>query len=154
MYKKRGQAALEFLMTYGWAILAAIIVIGVLAYFGVFSPGQFIPSAAVVNPPFYANAWNVDNSDSEVSIELQNNGGVDVSVTSVAITPSDGATDCTTDTTATPIAAGGLATKAITCAGLDAAGETFKADIAITYTKTGSTLALSSTGTITDTIVP
>ncbi len=30
--------AMEFLMTYGWAILAAIIAIGVLAYFGVFAP--------------------------------------------------------------------------------------------------------------------
>jgi len=30
---KRGQAAMEFLMTYGWAILAAIIVIGVLAIY-------------------------------------------------------------------------------------------------------------------------
>ena len=30
---KRGQAAMEFLMTYGWAILVAIIVIGVLAIY-------------------------------------------------------------------------------------------------------------------------
>ena len=37
---KRGQAAMEFLMTYGWAILAAIIAIAALAYFGVFSPGM------------------------------------------------------------------------------------------------------------------
>lgn len=29
---------MDFIMTYGWAILAAIIVIGVLGYFGVFSP--------------------------------------------------------------------------------------------------------------------
>ena len=36
MHNKRGQAAMEFLMTYGWAILAAITAIGVLAYFGVF----------------------------------------------------------------------------------------------------------------------
>ena len=41
--QKRGQAAMEFLMTYGWAILAAIIVIGVLAYFGVLSPDKFLP---------------------------------------------------------------------------------------------------------------
>ncbi len=33
MKNKRGQAAIEFLMTYGWAILAAIIVIGVLAIY-------------------------------------------------------------------------------------------------------------------------
>ncbi len=38
----KGQAAMEFLMTYGWAILAAIIAIGVLSYFGIFSPGNFI----------------------------------------------------------------------------------------------------------------
>lgn len=38
---KRGQAAVEFLMTYGWAILAAVIAIGVLAYFGVFSPKSY-----------------------------------------------------------------------------------------------------------------
>lgn len=38
---KKGQMALEFLMTYGWAILSAIIVIGVLAYFGVFSPKNY-----------------------------------------------------------------------------------------------------------------
>jgi len=36
MKSKKSQAAMEFLMTYGWAILAAIIAISVLWYFGVF----------------------------------------------------------------------------------------------------------------------
>jgi len=31
--RTKGQAAMEFLMTYGWAILAAIIVIGILGYY-------------------------------------------------------------------------------------------------------------------------
>ena len=31
----RAQAALEFLMTYGWAILVVLVSIGALAYFGV-----------------------------------------------------------------------------------------------------------------------
>lgn len=34
MYKK-GQNAMEFLMTYGWAILVMLIAVGALAYFGV-----------------------------------------------------------------------------------------------------------------------
>lgn len=38
---KKGQAAMEFLMTYGWAILAAIVAIGVLAYLGVFNQGRY-----------------------------------------------------------------------------------------------------------------
>lgn len=31
----------EFLSVYGWAILSAIVCIGVLAYFGVFSPDKY-----------------------------------------------------------------------------------------------------------------
>ncbi len=42
MKNNKSQATMEFLMTYGWAILAAIIVIGVFAYFGVFSPGKYV----------------------------------------------------------------------------------------------------------------
>jgi len=32
---RKGQAAIEFLVTYGWAILIVLIAIGALAYFGV-----------------------------------------------------------------------------------------------------------------------
>ena len=35
MISKKSQQALEFLMTYGWAILVVLIAIGALAYFGV-----------------------------------------------------------------------------------------------------------------------
>ncbi|MCK5449465.1 hypothetical protein KAI32_01220, partial [Candidatus Pacearchaeota archaeon] len=51
MNNKKGQAALEFLMTYGWAILAAVIAIGVLAYFGVFSPGKYLPEICTLTAP-------------------------------------------------------------------------------------------------------
>ena len=40
MNNKRGQAALEFLMTYGWAILSAIIVIGALGSYLYFQPAN------------------------------------------------------------------------------------------------------------------
>lgn len=41
---KKGQSALEFLMTYGWAFLVALVVIGGLAYFGVLDPLSWLPS--------------------------------------------------------------------------------------------------------------
>lgn len=41
---KRGQSALEYLVTYGWAILAIVIIAGVLWYFGVFNPAQWTES--------------------------------------------------------------------------------------------------------------
>ncbi|MBD3163915.1 hypothetical protein GF323_01835 [Candidatus Woesearchaeota archaeon] len=43
MFRKRAQAAMEFLMTYGWAILVVLVAIGALAYFGVLSPERFLP---------------------------------------------------------------------------------------------------------------
>lgn len=45
MLGKKSQAALEFLMTYGWAILAVLTAIGALAYFGVLSPDMFFPDS-------------------------------------------------------------------------------------------------------------
>ncbi len=157
--QRKGQAAMEFLMTYGWAILAAIIAIGVLAYFGVFSPGKFTPSATVVNPPFYANAWNMDKSTNNVSIELKNNGGETLTISSVAIAVTDGAASCISDTTfaALGLAPSGTEVAELDCSavpGLDAAGQPFKGDVTITYTKAGSTLSLTSTGTIAGTIAP
>src|SRR3989338_8865439 len=46
--EKRGQAALEFLMTYGWAILVVLVAIGALAYFGVLRPERLLPEKCVV----------------------------------------------------------------------------------------------------------
>ena len=43
VFMKKSQAAMEFLMTYGWAILVVMVAIGALAYFGVLSPENFFP---------------------------------------------------------------------------------------------------------------
>lgn len=40
---KKAQGALEFLMTYGWAFLVILIMIGALASFGVLNPSKFLP---------------------------------------------------------------------------------------------------------------
>ena len=41
--RKRGQAALEFLTTYGWAFLVILIMIVALAYFGILNPENLVP---------------------------------------------------------------------------------------------------------------
>jgi hypothetical protein len=43
MLKKKAQAALEYLMTYGWAILVIVIVIAALYALGVFTPKASVP---------------------------------------------------------------------------------------------------------------
>ncbi len=42
---KKIQSAMEYLMTYGWAILVIAVVLGVLYSLGIFSPSNFAPKA-------------------------------------------------------------------------------------------------------------
>ena len=153
MNNKRGQAAMEFLMTYGWAILAAIIAIGVLAYFGVFSPGKYVTGSAVSNPPYYINAWNVkEGNPGIVNLQLRNNGGEDYNVTSVLVSNTD--VDCATTSVPGTITAGQTLTINVPCDTVLTAGQTFKGDLTIKYTKLGTLnpLELTSTGTVAEKI--
>jgi hypothetical protein len=136
--ERKGQAAVEFLMTYGWAILAAIIAIGVLAYFGVFSPGKFTPTASVLSPPLYANNWQIKTTG--VSIEVKNNGGDDVTLGNVTIA------GCATINSGASLPASGLVTVTVPCT--LTSGVAFKGDVTVNYLKTGSSLASQSTGTV------
>lgn len=56
MVNKKGQTAMEFLMTYGWAILVAIVVIAVLAIF--FRPGYVVNDEQFV---IYENFCHIEN---------------------------------------------------------------------------------------------
>ena len=47
---KKAQSAMEYLMTYGWAILIILIAIGALFYLGVFSPS--VPNTCQASAPF------------------------------------------------------------------------------------------------------
>lgn len=116
---KKGQAAMEFLMTYGWAILAAIIAIGVLAYFGVFNPSRLAGSTAVINAPLNipTGGFNIINNDAAanncagpnggpgaiadcINIQLIQNAGQSINVASAVITLTSGGTGvCTNRTT-------------------------------------------------------
>jgi hypothetical protein len=46
---KKGQAALEFMMTYGWAILVVLAAIGALSYFGVLNPTKLTPDTCLAS---------------------------------------------------------------------------------------------------------
>ncbi len=63
----RSQSAMEYLMTYGWAILIIAVVLSVLFQLGVFSSGNFQPHAQ-------AGACQVSRTAAGVSLEGQCNG--------------------------------------------------------------------------------
>lgn len=57
---KKAQAAIEFLMTYGWAILVILIAIGSLIYFGVPVSSNFISNKCSCNYANYEGWLTVD----------------------------------------------------------------------------------------------
>ena len=138
---KKGQAAMEFLMTYGWAILAAIVVIGVLAYFGVFSPSTYVPNQCIVSAPFGCVAGTA--AATGVDLEIRNCAGESVTVSSVAVA------GCGTASSIGEVADGATATVNVLC---NLTGNKFNGDITITYIKSGSALSLTSSGKLVDKI--
>ena len=95
---RKGQAAMEFLMTYGWAILVVLVAIGALAYFGVLSPDRFLPSRCTLPAGIACTDHDVSSTNG-VNIVLRNSLGysIDTIVVSVggcssALTPGNDAT--------------------------------------------------------------
>ncbi len=54
MESKKLQAAMEFLMTYGWAIFVVLAVIAAMAYFGVLSPDKTISCDKVLENKIFS----------------------------------------------------------------------------------------------------
>jgi hypothetical protein len=81
---RRAQAAMEFLMTYGWAILVVLAAIGALAYFGVLSPDRFLPEKCTL-PSGVACLDFTYAAGTGISMSIQNSGGFDMTGVSVTV---------------------------------------------------------------------
>jgi len=149
MKDRKGQAAMEFLMTYGWAILAAIIVIAVISIY--FRPSALVQNSVVVNAPLYGVGTTI--AAGQIQIEVRNNGGETITVTGATLSfnsPS-GAVCSTLDGGSGVLDASGTTVLdfggTTACTGLTA-GDTVNGDVTVSYTRPDSTLTLQSTGSL------
>ncbi|MCP4651414.1 MAG: hypothetical protein GY853_15215 [PVC group bacterium] len=89
MYK-RAQAAMEFLMTYGWAILVVLVVIGALAYFGVLSPQNLLPEKCELQMGLNCKDYIISQggaaSDGTITVNLENGMGQGILITAMTAT--------------------------------------------------------------------
>jgi hypothetical protein len=83
MHTKKGQAALEFLTTYGWAFLVILVMIGALAYFGVLDPTRFLPQRCQFGAEMHCDQFALDFSDGEALFALKNSLPDHVFITNV-----------------------------------------------------------------------
>ena len=124
MFNGKSQAALEFIMTYGWAILVVLVAVGALAYFGVLSPDKFLPSKCVLQSGIAC----LDHKATANSLVVvaQNSLGYDLTITKVE------AQQCTALTgLSVSFPNGGRYTPSLTCVNL---GTKYNGVFNITYT--------------------
>jgi len=74
--QKKAQAAMEFLMTYGWALLVVLIAIAALAFFGLLNPNRFLSDKVTVGVGFQVSTAAMDESG--VAVLVQNGIGRNV----------------------------------------------------------------------------
>ena len=84
-WSRRGQAAIEFLSTYGWAILVVLITVSALGYFGVLNPAKLLPESCLTDPHFRCKDWMFDSQTDQVRVVLTNNHESEVQITAVRV---------------------------------------------------------------------
>jgi hypothetical protein len=76
MFRKRGQGALEFIMTYGWALVITIVVIGALVFFFGWDDSSFIGEYCKFEPGLFCKDATADQGS--ISLVLKNSMGKDL----------------------------------------------------------------------------
>jgi hypothetical protein len=77
---KKAQAAMEYLLTYGLAILAVVLIISALIYFDVLNPKQFLPKRCQLQDPLQCAGAQV-KSDGTINIAAINGQSGRIEVT-------------------------------------------------------------------------
>jgi hypothetical protein len=79
---RRGQAALEYLVTYGWGFIIIIVVIGALAYFGFLNPTRYIPARCAFGSQLECIDDKLEASgvSGKIYLKFRNNFGDDIKI--------------------------------------------------------------------------
>lgn len=89
MRRKKGQAAIEFLTTYSWAILIIFLSIGALMYFDIFNTSRFISERCETGAQI--KCIEAELTEGGIfRIRLANNFPVDIRVNSIRVGPLGG----------------------------------------------------------------
>ncbi len=143
----KGQAALEYLMTYGWALVIIVIVAGIL-FLLVSSPSAGVKCQSSDPTKFPVIRYNVATTGTNEVVISNGAGG---SITTTANTAAGGlavGTEVFTPDTDTVVGGGTVTLNAFTA---PTAGDAFSGTAAITYTDpngyTGKSVTITCQGT-------
>ena len=140
---KRAQAAMEFLMTYGWAILVVLAAIAALAYFGVLSPDRFLPEKCTL--PSGVACLDFTGSTTQVSLVIQNSAGFDMHNVTVYVNGTTSSLTCTDAGGDSTLTDGERDTFTCTPSPALSSGK-FKGTLSIDYTNAQTTMTHTKSG--------
>ena len=89
----KGQAAIEFLVTYGWAILGVLITIGTLSYFGIFNTQRYVNDVCYFGDQMTCEDY-IAYQNGSVSLQFRNNFGTPININSTIIKSDYGTVKC------------------------------------------------------------
>ena len=156
MRKYKGQSAMEYLMTYGWAIIIVIIVAAALYALGVFNPSSYTQTAVSgfteIGKPA-AGSWQY-KANGTFTVKLVNQLSYPINLTAVTV-QTTGGQSCSSvqvnggNVGASTIANGGDMTVTANCPS-SSAGASFSVKVDLTYTNVDQGLSgFKDSGTLT-----
>ncbi|MBI4173702.1 MAG: hypothetical protein HY519_03195 [Candidatus Aenigmarchaeota archaeon] len=144
---RKAQAAMEYLMTYGWAIIIIIIVAAALYYLNVFSPPTTQVASGFTGFTVPTGGWSL-SSGGQLTVLLRNAVGSRITVTAMSATISG------TTASLTPAPANMTVNNQTTfrtgAADFSSrtAGSAYSGTVTVTYTNTDTGLTFTSTGSL------
>ena len=158
---KRSQSALEYMMTYGWAILIIVIVAVILYSMGIFNPSSSVTFTSSGFSPFTVSSSLCNNLGYKIAVlagPIPNNANY-ITINKVFVTSATGANATTASYTLTnpvTLTSGQSATILIPNVACTAANVHYSFSAKIQYSYTASVLGLqtiNTTGTVAGTSI-
>ncbi len=150
---KKAQGALEYLMTYGWALLIIVIIAGALYTLDIFNPQPRTGFRVTGLGNFYVGDSKLNTTD--FSVDLAPQTGKRTSITDIdwEVDTLETCNNTDNDLTDTNIGASEKATLTLTANETAVcsltAGQEYNVDITVDYTVARSSISHSEVGTIT-----
>ncbi|MGA3020542.1 MAG: hypothetical protein ABSD68_01165 [Candidatus Micrarchaeales archaeon] len=82
---KKAQSAMEYLMTYGWAILIIAVVLGALFSLGVFSGASVLGTACVAGPGFLCSGLIYTHGTGNLAVTIGQSTGTNWAVSNIIL---------------------------------------------------------------------
>lgn len=91
MAHRNGQAALEYIVTYGWAFILILVAFGALAYFGILSPSRWLPDKCDLGAQLECQDYQVvAGPPANISLYVRNSFGKDIFVNETEVVLDNG----------------------------------------------------------------